>query len=117
MPAVKAARRIVTAMRHHPFMVAGSDRFCTKLMTAVPRALVKTGAEGVFCGAVPHAGIGFALKCDDGASRAAETAAAAVLARLDVWSAEERRSLAAFTEVELHNWRMTTVGRIEAVPG
>ncbi len=111
----QAARRIVAAIRHHPFMVAGSDRFCTELMTAVPRALVKTGAEGVFCGAVPHAGIGFALKCDDGASRAAEAAAAALLARLDVWSAEERRSLVSFTEVELRNWRKTTVGKIEAL--
>jgi L-asparaginase II len=63
----RAARRIMAAVRNHPFLVAGSDRFCTNLMQAVPRAFVKTGAEGVFCGAVPHAGFGLAVKCDDGA--------------------------------------------------
>ena len=110
-----ACERLMAAVRHHPRMVAGKDRFCTKLMTAVPRAFVKTGAEGVFCGAVPHAGIGFALKCDDGANRASEPAAAALLLRLDVWSAAERQALASFTEVELHNWRNTRVGKVAAV--
>jgi L-asparaginase II len=57
-----AARRLIAAVRVHPYMVAGSKRFCTRLMEAVPRAFVKTGAEGVFCGAVPHAAIGIALK-------------------------------------------------------
>jgi L-asparaginase II len=111
----RAAQRIIEAVRRHPDMVGGRDRFCTRLMAAVPRAFVKTGAEGVFCGAVPHAGIGFALKCDDGASRASEAAAAALLHSLDVWSAEEREELGAFTTVELHNWRNTEVGRVAAV--
>ncbi|CAN5283671.1 asparaginase [soil metagenome] len=109
-----AAGRIIAAVRAHPFMVAGSDRFCTKLMTAVPRAFVKTGAEGVFCGAIPHAGLGIALKCDDGASRASETAFAGVLASLDVWSADERLALAAFAHVELTNWRGLSVGAVQA---
>ena len=36
------------------------------------RLFVKVGAEGVFCAAVPELGLGIALKCDDGAGRAAE---------------------------------------------
>ncbi|MFW6076630.1 MAG: asparaginase, partial [Hyphomicrobiales bacterium] len=80
----RAARRILAAVRAHPFNVAGSERFCTRLMQAVPRAFVKTGAEGVFCGCVPHAGFGLALKCDDGAGRAAEVIMAALLAHLPV---------------------------------
>jgi L-asparaginase II len=52
-------------------------------MQAAPgRVFVKTGAEGVYCAAVPELGLGIALKCDDGAGRAAETMVAAVLARL-----------------------------------
>ena len=74
-------------------MVAGSNRFCTKVMEAVPRAFVKTGAEGVFCGAIPHAGLGIALKCDDGAHRASETAMAALMASLPVWTDAERQAL------------------------
>jgi L-asparaginase II len=110
-----AAQRIIAAVGSHPFMVAGTDRFCTRLMEAVPRAFVKTGAEGVFCGAIPHAGIGIALKCEDGAHRASETAMAALLASLDAWTSEEQHQLGSFTEITLKNWRKFTVGKIRAV--
>jgi L-asparaginase II len=109
-----AAHRLIAAVRAHPYMVAGSRRFCTRLMEAVPRAFVKTGAEGVFCGAVPHARLGIALKCDDGATRASETAMAAVLASLDVWTGEEHERLSALAEVPLKNWRKFEVGHIRA---
>ena len=36
------------------------------------RVFVKTGAEGVYCGALPEQGLGIAIKCDDGAGRAAQ---------------------------------------------
>jgi L-asparaginase II len=110
-----AARRIVMAVRAHPFMVAGSKRFCTDLMSAVPRAFVKTGAEGVFCAAVPHAGLGLALKCRDGASRAAEAATAGLLAGLDVWTDDERLKLLAFAQVKIRNWRNLETGEIHAL--
>jgi L-asparaginase II len=113
----KAASRIIAAVRAHPFMVAGTGRFCTRLMRQVPRAFVKTGAEGVFCGCVPHAGLGIALKCDDGAGRAAEAAMAAVLAGLDAWTAEEAAALQSFANVELTNWRKFHVGDLHAVTG
>jgi L-asparaginase II len=45
-------------------------------------ALVKTGAEGVYCAALSARGLGIALKAEDGATRASETMMAAVLARL-----------------------------------
>lgn len=109
-----AARRIIGAVRAHPDMVAGTDRFCTRLMQAVPRAFVKTGAEGVFAGGVPHAGIGIAVKCDDGATRAAEVAMASLLASLDVWTPEERRALSAFSTVSLSNWRKIETGAVAA---
>ena len=110
-----AAQRIIAAVRAQPFMVAGSKRFCTDLMRAVPRAFVKTGAEGVFCAAVPHAGIGIAVKCRDGASRAAETAIASLLAGLDVWTEEERRELLGFAAVKIRNWRNLETGEIHSL--
>ena len=52
-------------------------------MQAAPgRIVVKTGAEGGYCAAIPELGLGIALKCDDGAGRAAEVMIAAVLAKL-----------------------------------
>jgi len=65
-----------------PFYVAGTGRADTRLMQAAPgRIFVKIGAEGVYCAAIPELGLGIALKCDDGASRAAEVMIAALLAR------------------------------------
>ncbi len=110
-----AGQRIMSAVRQHPFMVAGTGRFDTKLMQAVPRAFVKVGAEGVFCGCIPHANIGIALKCDDGAGRAAETAMASLLSSLDVWTAEEKQILAGFAHEDLSNWRHIHVGEVHAV--
>lgn len=78
----KAARRLMSACMAEPFLVAGTARADTELMLAAPgRIFVKIGAEGVYCAAVPELGLGIALKCDDGAGRAAEVMIAAVLAR------------------------------------
>jgi len=109
-----AAEKIIEAVRAHPFMVAGSKRFCTRLMETVPRAFVKTGAEGVFCACIPHAGIGIAVKCDDGAHRAAEIAVAAVLANLDVWNVDEHEKLKALAVEKIANRRNIETGEIRA---
>ena len=79
----KAAKRLLGACMAEPFLVAGTGRADVALMQAAPgRVFVKIGAEGVYCAAVPELGLGIALKCDDGASRAAEVMVAAVLAKL-----------------------------------
>jgi L-asparaginase II len=79
---VAAIERVREAMLTEPFMVAGSDRFCTHVMrVAAGEIVVKTGAEGVFAAALPSRGIGIALKIDDGHRRASETAMAALLRR------------------------------------
>ncbi len=108
--AMPEGQRIIAAVRAFPFMVAGSTRFDTKIMQAVPRLFIKVGAEGVFCGCVPHAGLGFALKCDDGAFRGAEVAVTEMLLELDVWTPEEKQALAPFSSRVLKNWRKLEVG-------
>ncbi len=110
----QAAAWIIRAARSHPFMIAGTNRFDTKVMQTVPRLFIKVGAEGVFCGCIPHAGLGFALKCDDGATRGAEVAVAKVLAELDVWTSEEKQILLNFASEQLTNWRKIAVGQISA---
>ena len=80
-----ACARIRAAMTAEPFLIAGTGRFCTRAIEALDgRALVKTGAEGVYCATVPEAGLGIAIKIDDGARRAAEAVMIRVLDRLDV---------------------------------
>jgi L-asparaginase II len=79
----RAAKRLFSACMAEPFLVSGSEAADLSLMQAAPgRIFVKTGAEGVYCAAVPELGLGIALKCDDGAGRAAEVTIAAVLAKL-----------------------------------
>jgi L-asparaginase II len=77
-----AARRLVEAMAAHPVLVAGEGRACTGLIRACAgRAVVKTGAAGVFIAIVAGRGLGIALKIDDGNARGSEAAIAALLAR------------------------------------
>jgi L-asparaginase II len=79
----EAARRLRAAVAANPVMVAGARKFDTEITQALGEAaFVKVGAEGVYCGALPALGLGFALKCDDGAIRAAEAATASLLRRL-----------------------------------
>jgi len=114
-PENAAARRIIAAVRAHPFMVGGTGDFDTLMMEAVPRLFVKTGAEGVYCAAIPHARLGVALKIDDGAARAAEVAIAAVLSGLDVWTEEEKAVLDGFRHHGLQNRRNFDIGEVRGL--
>ena len=79
----KAAKRLFKACTENPWYVAGTGRGCTDIMQAGKgRVLAKTGAEGMYCAAIPELGLGIAIKCDDGTTRAAETITAAVIAKL-----------------------------------
>ncbi len=108
-----AAARLRQACAHKPWHVAGTGRFCTEIMrTFGPRVFVKTGAEGVCCGAFPEQGLGIAVKCDDGAGRAAQVIMAALIARFLPLSEGERTALAPFARPRLHNWNGFEVGAI-----
>lgn len=105
----KAARRIFEACMAEPFQVAGTDRMDTRLMTlGAGKIFVKVGAEGVYCGALPELGLGFALKCDDGAVRAAETMVAALIARLSKDALGEK--VGALSRQVMKNWNGIEVG-------
>jgi L-asparaginase II len=108
----KAAARLRAACAAHPWYVAGTKRFDTELMRAFgPRVFVKGGAEGVHCAALPELGLGVAVKCDDGAGRAAEAMMAATLARLLPGEAD-RAALAPFIQPALRNWNGIAVGSL-----
>jgi L-asparaginase II len=85
-----AIERIRRAMTREPFMVAGTGRFCTRVMSKLGDAVVlKTGAEGVYMAALPGLGLGICLKIADGAARASQIALAAVMERLGISGAAE----------------------------
>jgi L-asparaginase II len=96
-----------------PFYVAGSGRACTELMGIAPgRIFAKTGAEGVYCAAIPEKGYGIALKCEDGATRGAEAMVGAVLAKLFDDDADLSARLSAWAEKRMNNWNGIEVGTI-----
>lgn len=81
-----AAERILAACWAAPEAMEGPGRLSTQILAAFPgEVFVKSGAEGVFCGFIRRRGdddvLGFALKVEDGAKRAAEIATLAILAR------------------------------------
>ncbi len=109
----KAAARLRAACAAHPWHVAGTERFCTEIMQRFgKRVFVKTGAEGVYCGTFPDAGLGFAVKCDDGAGRAAEVITAALVARFAGLSEADRAWLEPFVCPSLRNWNGILVGEL-----
>lgn len=106
-----AAARLRRAVAGHPAMLAGEGRFDTVVTAALGEAaFVKLGAEGVYCGALPMLGLGFALKCDDGAERAAECATAALLRRF----LGPQPVLDALAAPALRNWNGLEVGQLRS---
>ena len=104
-----AAARLRQAVAAHPLMVAGDKRFDTEIMAALgAAAFVKTGAEGVHAGCLPGLGLGFALKVDDGANRAADACAAALLLHF----LGENAVVARWADQALTNWNGIEVGRV-----
>ena len=111
----KSARRLLEACMAEPWYVAGTGRADTNLMQAGKgRVFVKVGAEGVYCGAVPELGLGFALKSDDGSERAAVSMIAGVLAKLLKSDAELSEKYKEAAKHRYRNWNGMIVGKVKA---
>jgi L-asparaginase II len=77
------AHRVASAIRAHPAYVSGTTRDELALLTAIPGAIGKGGAEACHVVALPD-GRAFALKIDDGGGRARPVVMAAALERSGV---------------------------------
>lgn len=115
-----ACRRIVDAMTRFPELIGGTERLDTMIMQAAPgRVLSKVGADGVWlCGVLPSekypAGLGIALKIEDGDDkRARPVVAVELLRRLGILSDHD---LTDVSPMPIKNRRGDTVGRTEASP-
>ncbi len=114
LPPARAAacRRLRAASAAKPWFVAGTGLFATEIMSHFgARVFVKGGAEGVYCGALPEHGLGIAVKCDDGAGRAAEVIMAGILTHL----IGDDPLLARYSRPSVRNWRGTVVGEMRFV--
>jgi L-asparaginase II len=97
----EGAERIVAAMTAKPELVEGPGRTTTEVMKQLPGVVAKGGAEGLLCVGYRD-GVGFALKCEDGASRSLGTAAGLLL------------NVSALADTPIENSRGDVVGRLVA---
>jgi len=103
----RAAERILSACWTQPELIAGPGRADTVVMRRLPgQVFMKTGAEGVYAGGFPGLGMGFALKIDDGTTRASAGAVMAIVERV----LPEARG--AMSRKVLKSWRGMEVGEI-----
>ena len=110
----KAALKLRNAMVNYPELVAGERRACTNLMKACEKkAILKTGAEGVFVAILPELEKGIALKIFDGGTRASECAIASLLIQLGILSPNHPTALA-YTHAPILNWRNIETGMMKA---
>lgn len=114
-------RRLRGAMMARPFMVAGTGRLCTDLMTAWPGKIVaKVGADGIYSATLPALGIGVALKVEDGDTRSSGVALLEILdhalSRLSPGDAAELRAVMPTQHgpQPIRNTRNTVTGEIRA---
>ena len=115
----RAMHALRTAMVAHPDLVAGEGRACTSLMRAMQGVAVKTGAEGVFVAILPdtpQGPLGVAVKAADGATRAAETAIAAILVRLGALDAASPAAKG-LIDAPIRNWRGLVTGAVRPADG
>lgn len=115
-PRAKAAQRLVDAWKTHPLLVSGTGRACADMIVGSRgRTVVKTGAEGVFVAVLPEQGLGVALKIDDGATRAAETAMAKILTLFGA-ADDDAPGIAKHIRPAVKNWRGDVVGERRTTP-
>ena len=122
VPITEGMRRVWTAMRAHPHLVAGRHgRLCTDLMQAaasfeVP-LVAKSGAEGAYAVATVRdgAGLGITIKIEDGAQRARDSAIIETLFQLGILPDDARGPLAGYHRQTVLNLRQEPVGEIRSI--
>ncbi|MFT2110394.1 asparaginase [Marinomonas sp. 2405UD68-3] len=109
----KACHSLYDSVVSHPFMVAGTERYCTDMMRILgKKVFLKLGAEGVYIASIPELKLGIALKCEDGAIRAAESVMTALLDHVGITQGIPSEHLAPFRSVTLKNWNGLISGEI-----
>lgn len=112
----QACTRVAKAMIRYPYLVAGSERFDTVMLAAgAGRWVCKGGAlgywaAGVLPGEQAPAGLGVALKIEDGDYPAACQTALEIFNQLDLLDTEQRRRLLPWHQRPIKSGVDDTVG-------
>jgi L-asparaginase II len=105
--------RIARAIATRPFVFSGTDRFDSLVVEETAgRVISKVGAEGVHSVAVLEQGLGFALKVEDGATRAQYPAVLHMLQLLGALPERLSPRLAEYARTRIRNTRGEVVGEL-----
>lgn len=110
-----AMQRVLKVITRYPENIAGTERLCTDLVKASNgEIIVKTGAEGYFVGVVPSEKVGFALKIDDGATRASDAAIGGLIHKMGWSHLMTGSDLQRYFNPVVQNSQGRTVGQLRA---
>jgi L-asparaginase II len=107
-----ACKTIIQAVSNYPFMVAGSNRYCTDMMQlTAPQVIGKTGAEGIFCMTFTANKLGVCIKIDDGKMQPQYAVAQAIIEDSGLFSNNELANLHLYAEHEITNFNKLVTGK------
>lgn len=106
----KACKIVVQAMTEHSLLVAGRNRYCTDIIKASKGHVIgKTGADGIFCMAMPQLELGIAIKIDDGSMGPQYLVAQAIIEALGVDLGDDP-AINKYVNPAVRNWNKHEVG-------
>lgn len=110
------AEIIYNAMIENPFMVSGTDGFCTDLMKHTNgRMIAKIGAAGIYCVGVKDKKMGIALKIENGNTKVIPPVIMQILTKLKLIDKTESENLGRWFELENYNDFGQSVGKLVAI--
>ncbi len=104
------------AVSEFPFMVAGSKRYCTDMMTiTAPQIIGKTGAEGVFCMSFTEKKWGVCIKIDDGKMQPQYHVAEKLIEESGIFEFDKLEPLKHYSYTPLFNFNKLRTGEMYSV--
>ncbi|UCE01521.1 MAG: asparaginase [Candidatus Latescibacterota bacterium] len=113
---VASLRRIAEAMTRQPEWVSSRESAATRLARLCPPLILKHGAEGMLCAAIPTRRAALALKVADGNARAALPVFVELLRRFGWLEGATLEAARDLLEPPLRGDRGRIVGRLRVVP-
>ncbi len=108
----QAAKMVLNAVMAHPFMVAGTGRYCTDLMENSNQLIAgKTGAEGIYSIAFPSLKLGLCIKIDDGEMGPQYHVAQYIVEKSKLLEAEKLDKLRPYLESDIINFAGIITGK------
>ena len=109
----KACAMIIEAITSYPFMVAGSQRYCTDMMEICGKRIIgKTGAEGIYSLGFLEEKIGCSIKIDDGKMLPQYNVAEKVIEQTGIFTQAELAPLAHYKQDDIKNYANIVTGEI-----